>query len=119
MFIAKKKVLTIYIMSASPALAEVSSPVSLYYTDEHNDKLQAQPVTYDTRFKQGFQTLGAGVQVVQIPVDGGLSKCMLVIGLSSASLATLGAGDVIPKAWGYSAIQSLTWRVAGKGISCF
>ena len=100
-------------MSASNELAKVSGPLSLYYTDSHNDMAQSQPVTYDTRFRSGFQTLGAGLQVVQIPVDGGLSRCCLVFGFDAGALSDIGATDLLPKAWGYNAIESITWRVAG------
>ena len=100
-------------MAASNELAKVSGAISLYYSDSHNDLMQSQAVTYDTRFKQGFQTLGAGQQVVQIPVDGGLSRCCLVFGFDAGALADLSGADLIPKAWGYQAIESVTWRVAG------
>lgn len=100
-------------MSASNELAKVSGPLSLYYSDSHNDQSQSQPVTYDTRFRSGFQTLGAGQQVVQIPVDGGLSRCCLVFGFDAGALSAIGANDLLPKSWGYSAVESITWRVAG------
>ena len=100
-------------MAASNELAKVSGPISLYYSDSHNDQLQSQNVTYDTRFRSGFQTLGAGQQVVQIPVDGGLSRCCLVFGWDAGALSGLGEFDLIPKAFGYQAIESITWRVAG------
>lgn len=100
-------------MSASNELAKVSGPLSLYYTDSHNDLAQSQAVTYDTRFRSGFQTLGAGLQVVQIPVDGGLSRCCLVFGFEAGALADISTNDLLPKAWGYNAIESVTWRVGG------
>jgi len=100
-------------MSASNELAKVSGPISLYYSDNHNDMQQSQPVTYDSRFRSGFQTLGAGLQVVQIPVDGGLSRCCLVFGFDAGALDDLSANDLMPKSWGYQALESLTWRVAG------
>lgn len=105
-------------MSASNELAKVSGPISLYYSDQHNDMQASQAVTYDTRFRQGFQTLGAGLQVVQIPCDGGLSRCCLVFGFDAGALNDLSSNDLIPKAWGYQAVESLTWRVAGKLCPC-
>jgi hypothetical protein len=114
-------------MAASNELAKVSGPISLYYSDSHNDQLQSQNVTYDTRFRSGFQTLGAGLQVVQVPCDGGLSRCCLVFGWDAATLqdgtlvgplTAIGDDDLIPLAWGYQAIESVTWRVAGKLCPC-
>lgn len=100
-------------MAASNELAKVSGPISLYYSDSHNDQLQSQNVTYDTRFRSNFQNMGAGQSVVQIPVDGGLSRCCLVFGWNAGGLSGLGDNDLVPLAWGYQAIESITWRVAG------
>ena len=100
-------------MAASNELAKVSGPISLYYSDSHNDQLQSQNVTYDTRFRSAFQNLGAGQSVIQIPVDGGLSRCCLVFGWDAGGLAGLDASDLLPKCWGYQALESVTWRVAG------
>ena len=100
-------------MAASNELAKVSGPISLYYSDSHNDMLASQNVTYDTRFTSAFQNLSGGSNVVQIPVDGGLSRCCLVIGWNAGELDELGVNDLLPKNWGYRALQSVTWRVAG------
>ena len=100
-------------MAASNELAKVCGPLSLYYSDSHNDQLQSQIVTYDTRFRSNFQNMGAGSSIIQVPVDGGLSRCCLVFGWNAGGLSGLGANDLLPLGWGYQAVESLTWRVAG------
>ena len=105
--------------SASLALDAVKSGhVDLWYSDPANALKQAIPVEYDTRFVQAFQSLSLGTQqVLTLPPGAGIKDCVLVMGFSADQLdATLNDGApnwVLPKGWGYLAIDRIAWRVAG------
>ena len=104
------------IMSATSELRKVSTGRDLYYTDGANSLAQSVPVEYNTRFRQNFATLGAGQQNMFIPPNAGVKHVVLVLGFDPANNALFAAqngSNALPRGWGYRALQSVSWRVAG------
>ena len=105
--------------SASLALDAVKSGhIDLWYSDPMNSLKQAIPVDYDTRFVQAFQsTLTGGQQVLTLPPGAAIRDVILSFGYDSTVLTALngtsGVGYALPKAWGYAAIDRVSWRIAG------
>jgi hypothetical protein len=104
--------------SASLALDAVKSgAVDLYYAEPSNSLAQDVPVLTDSRFVQNFQNLASGTQVFTIPPGQGITNVILCAGYSAATLqalyASYGVNWALPKGFLYSAIDRVSWRVAG------
>lgn len=103
-------------MSASAELMRVSGARDLYYSDAANSLAQSIPVEYNTRFRQNFATLGAGQQNCFIPPNSGVKHVVLVIGFdpsANPAFAAQTGSNALPRGWGYRALTSCSWRVAG------
>lgn len=102
-------------MSSSQALVRVGEPVDLYYTDHANCKKQAIPVEYDTRYSQEFSNKQSGVSVMIIPPNQAVRHAVIVLGYSAATITTITANgaSALPRGWGYSALQQLSFRIGG------
>jgi len=102
-------------MSSSQALVRVGSPLDIYYTDHENAKKQAIPVEYDTRYSQDFNNKASGVSVFVIPPNQGCRHALIVLGYSADQMTTSTTGGVnaLPRGWGYSAIQQVSFRIGG------
>lgn len=103
-------------MSASSELRKISGARDLYYSDAANSLAQSMPVEYNTRFRQNFATLGAGQQNCFIPPNSGIKHVVIVVGFDPAAnpaFAAQNGSNALPRGWGYKALQSVSWRVAG------
>lgn len=100
-------------LASSQALARIGSPLDMYYSDAENAKVQAIPVEYNTRFSQNFSNLGAGTSVFLIPPGNGLRHVVIAIGYNPSSINTQTGSRALPRGWGYSAIQQISFRIGG------
>lgn len=99
--------------TSSHALLRVGEQEDLYYSDPANCKKQAIPVEYNTRFTQEFSNKTAGTSVFTIPPGNGIRHILAVIGYDGATLAPQQGKFVLPRGWGYNAIEQISFRVGG------
>lgn len=100
-------------MDSTKAVAEQSTPHSLYYTSPDNSLVQAEPVTYDTKLTQSFANVTAGQNAFYVPPGNGIKNVLCVFEFSADALSAVGAGVALPRGWGYNALQNCSWRVSG------
>ncbi len=101
-------------MSAFSELSRTGVAHDLYYSGAANSLIQSAPVSYNTRLNQAFTSLGAGTNAFLIPANSGLKCPVLVFGYDAGALAgQAGFANALPASWGYSAIESVSWRVGG------
>lgn len=101
-------------MSAFAELSKTGTPHDLYYSGRDNSLIQAAPLSYNTRLNQAFTSLGAGTNAFLIPANSGLKCPVLVFGYDAGALAgQAGFANALPASWGYTAIESVSWRVGG------
>lgn len=99
--------------TSSHALLRVGEQEDLYYSDPANCKKQAIPVEYNTRFTQEFSNKTAGTSVFIIPPGNGIRHVVAVVGWDAATLAPQQGKFVLPRGWGYNAIEQISFRVGG------
>lgn len=99
--------------TSSHALLRVGEQEDLYYSDPANCKKQAIPVEYNTRFVQEFSNKTAGTSVFTIPPGNGIRHIVAVLGYDAASINTQEGKFVLPRGWGYNAIEQISFRVGG------
>jgi hypothetical protein len=100
-------------LASSQALARIGGPIDLYYADAENAKVQAIPVEYNTRFSQDFGNKTAGTSVFLIPPGNGLRHVVIAIGYNAATINTQTGSRALPRGWGYSAVQQISFRIGG------
>lgn len=83
--------------------------VDLYYPDPETAQKQCFRTTVNTKFSQAFTNLAGGVSTFTLPPSNGYSDIMCIMKFPSAP----GNGLALPRAWGYAAIRSITYRIGG------
>ena len=99
-------------MSAQ-ALLRVGDPHNMYYADSDNCKKQAINVEYNTRFKQDLANKSQGTSVITVNPNQGYTHFLLVLGWNASSINNQNGQTALKKGWGYDALNSITFRVAG------
>ena len=97
----------------SGAFTDLGKVEDLYYTDPDNCKVEAIPVEYNTRFTNDFTSKSSGTSTFIIPPGNGLKHIVISLGYNAASLAAQIGNNALPVAWGYSAIQQISFRIGG------
>ena len=97
----------------SGAFTDLGKTEDLYYTDPDNCKVESIPLEYNTRFQQNLSNLGSGTSVFTIPPGNGLKHVIVVLGYNAASINTQTGENALPRGWGYSAIQQVSFRIGG------
>lgn len=98
---------------SSQSLVRVGKVEDLYYADEDNTKVESIPVQYNTRYTQDLANKSAGTSVLTIPPNSGVKHVVVVLGWSAASITGQQGAQALPRAWGYRAIQQVSFRVGG------
>jgi len=105
-------------MSSTQELVRPGKPEDIYYYDGETSRKQAFPTTINTKFVQGFQSLGsatAGTQAVYtFPPQNGLQDIVVqfaitITGTAGNQLTTAG----LPRGWGYALINRCSFRYGG------
>ena len=105
-------------MSSTQEMVRVGKPEDIYYYDGETSRKQAFPTTINTKFVQGFQSLGSagsGTQsVYTFPPQNGLQDIVVqfaitVTGTAGNILTTAG----LPRGWGYALINRCSFRYGG------
>lgn len=99
--------------TSSHALLRVGEQEDLYYTDPANCKKQAIPVEYNTRFRSDFSNKTSGTSVFVIPPGNGVRHVVAVLGYDAGSINTQEGKFVLPRGWGYNAIEQVSFRIGG------
>jgi hypothetical protein len=98
----------------SGAFTDLGKVEDLYYTDPDNCKVEAIPVEYNTRFTQSFSSPQGGTSTFIIPPGNGLKHIVIALGYNAGGvLAAQTGNNALPQAWGYSAIQQISFRIGG------
>jgi hypothetical protein len=100
-------------LASSQALARIGSTLDMYYSDAENAKVQAIPVEYNTRFSQDFSNKSAGTSVFLIPPGNGLRHVVIALGYNADTINDQTGSRALPRGWGYSAIQQISFRIGG------
>ena len=117
-------------MSSSQALEILDAEIQhTYYLSSDTLKVQAIPVSSDTKFTQSFTNLnsGGGVSQFTISPGNGLRHVVIVLEFTPAAFLAnsdpgVGANQVqqgkyaLPKGWGYSMVAGLNYRIAGSPL---
>ena len=105
-------------MSSTQDMVRPGQPEDIYYYDGSTARKQAFPTTVNTKFVQGFQSLGtatSGTQAVYtFPPQNGLQDIMIqfaitITGTAGNVLTTCG----LPRGWGYNLINRVSFRYGG------
>ena len=105
-------------MSSTQDMVRPGRPEDIYYYDGETARKQAFPTTVNTKFVQGFQSLGtatSGTQAVYtFPPQNGLQDVMVqfeltLTGTTGNVLTTCG----LPRGWGYALINRVSFRYGG------
>lgn len=84
--------------------------VDLYYPDPETAQKQCYRTTVNTKYVVGFNTLTAGVNVLTIPPNNGVSDICVVLNITAPTTTT---NCALPQGWGYNLIRRLSYRVGG------
>jgi hypothetical protein len=87
--------------------------VDLYYMDEETALKQAIPTLVNTRFKQDFTNKSQGSSTFIIPPQNGVNQVIAVFKWAGKAQIEDCSGLALPRAWGYSALQSISVRYGG------
>jgi len=86
--------------------------IDIFYPDPQTAKKQCFRTSINTKFQQNFANLGAGTSQLTLPPNNGYQD--IVIQLRYPSNAESSAtGLALPRAWGYAAINKISFRVGG------
>ena len=86
--------------------------IDIFYPDPATAKKQCFRTSINTKFQQNFANLGAGTSQLTLPPNNGYQD--VVIQLRYPSNAESSAtGLALPRAWGYAAINKVSFRVGG------
>jgi len=105
-------------MSSTQDMVRPGRPEDIYYYDGETARKQAFPTTVNTKFVQGFQSLGtatSGTQAVYtFPPQNGLQDIMVqfaitITGTTGSVLTTAG----LPRGWGYNLVNRVSFRYGG------
>lgn len=105
--------LNINTMSSAQSLVRLGSAIDVYYQDSENARKQVIPTLVDQRYTQDFSNKSQGTSVFTIPPNMGISHVVAVMGYSADALSTVPASFALNRAWGYEAIQQVSFRVGG------
>jgi hypothetical protein len=85
--------------------------VDIYYPDPDSSKKSCYATTQNTRYQQAFANLGAGVSVFTLPPGAGYQH--IVVQLQLPDLTGANTGLAVPRGWGYSLLNRISYRVGG------
>jgi hypothetical protein len=104
-------------MSSTQELVRPGKPEDIYYYDGETSRKQAFPTTVNTKFVQGFQSLGsatAGTQAVYtFPPQNGLQDIVVQFALTLTGAGNVLVGAGLPRGWGYALINRVSFRYGG------
>lgn len=83
----------------------------IYYPDPESSKKSCFASTQNTKFSQAFANLGAGTSVFSLPPANGYQH--IVVQFQLPDLTGANTGLAVPRGWGYSLINRLSYRVGG------
>ncbi len=86
----------------------------IYYPDPENSKKSCFRSTQNTKFSQAFTNLSAGVSVFSLPPANGYQH--IVVQFQLPDLTGANTGLAVPRGWGYSLINRLSYRVGGSSM---
>ena len=89
--------------------------VDIYYPDPQTARKQCFRTSVNTKFQQNFATAGAGTSQFTIPPNNGVQDIVIQMRYPSAAELAGGVatGLALPRAWGYAAINKVSFRVGG------
>ena len=87
--------------------------VDVYYPDPQTARKQCFRTSVNTKFQQNFATAGAGTSQFTIPPNNGVQDIVIQMRYPSAAELAGGVatGLALPRAWGYAAINKVSFRV--------
>lgn len=83
--------------------------VDIYYPDPQTAHKQCFRTSVNTKFQVALTNLTSGVSQFTIPPNNGIQDVMIVLKFPNVT----GTGLALPRAWGYCAVNKVSFRVGG------
>ena len=90
----------------------VGKCVDIYYPDPQTAEKQCFRTTVNTKYQQAFTNTSSGTNQFTFPANNGLMDVVVQLRYPSNS-ESAAASCALPRAWGYAAINKVSFRVGG------